>query len=210
MSHRHFNHDSKDCYCEIRTYQIVLAIGIIVCVFELIGSLLSGSVLLLSDTFHVLADTIQTGIALLTALTVVKQRENESDIRSISGYISGILLVILGTAIIREALEKLFNPQPIKAGVMLSFALIGAIANGWSLWLVHAYNERTITQRAAFRHLLVDLSQSLVVIVAGIFIASFQSASFLDPLLSIAIALYSFWLGYITIRDARTASLASH
>lgn len=209
MPYRHFNHSSNDCYCEIRTYQIVLVIGIAVCIFELIGSLLSGSVLLLSDTFHVLTDTIQTGIALLTALIVVKQRDSETNIRSLSGYISGILLVILGATIIREALEKILNPQPIKAGIMLSFAIVGAAANGWSLWLVHAYNERTITQRAAFRHLLVDLGQSLVVIAAGIFIACFQRGARLDPFLSIVIAVYSFWLGYATIRDARSVTNAS-
>lgn len=215
--HHHCEHGHDDHHLEIKNpaaelkiYLIVFGIQILVFVFQLIGSYLSSSIALLSDTMHVLIDANSQLLAIATAFLVIKKIYPENKVRSISGFISAGMLAATAAFIGYEAIERLLNPAAVKISLMLLFVVPGAIANALSIMIVSVKQEGNITKTALLRHIAVDLGQSVIVILAGIlmylnpiWLAKLTSNSFLiDPVLSLIFTFFAFYLAYRTAKDA--------
>ena len=206
MVARHFRHTGGECRCEIKTYLIAAAIGIAVFIFELTGSYLSGSLALLSDTFHVFIDTAGHVIAIVTSYLISKKIFAEKQSRSFGGFISAALLLITSLIVGYEAVQRMIDPVMVNVGTLLLFAVGGALANGVVLWLVDSRTEPNITKTNLMRHIALDLGQSLIVIASGIIllVAGYYNFSLplIDPVLSMVLALFALVLSFKTAKEA--------
>ena len=82
---------------------------------------------------------------------------------------------------------------------MLGVAVIGLVANLAAMYVLHGSHDLNI--RSAFLHVLGDTLSSVAVIGAAIWIA-FTGQTFVDPLLSIVIAVLILISSFSLLRDA--------
>ena len=169
----------------------LLTVGILL--VEVIGAVLSGSLALLSDAAHVLTDAFALGLAWFAAA----QAARPADERRTFGYhrvgiltalANGATLIVIAVVIAIEAFQRLRQPEPVTPGVMIGAALVAIAVNlyiGYGLRHEAAHN---LNARAAALHVVGDIGASAGVVIGAVVIL-FTGAYWVDPLVSVLIAL---------------------
>lgn len=159
-----------------RSLAVVLCIGIAMLVLELAAGVAAGSLALLADAGHVLADV--TGLAL--ALGAIHLADRPASSRRTFGWYRVEVLVAAGNALVLiglsllllvEAWQRLGEPVAISSGLMLGVAALGAAGNIVSIRLLQGPSRRSLTMRGAYLEVLGDLLASVAVVVAAIVVA---------------------------------------
>ena len=185
---------SGRCSCEILRYLFILFITVIVFCIQMIGGRLFGSLALYADSAHVALDGVVALISMFVAVHV-RQHRNEEVFRVRWMRVSALLLLLTLVWIVAEAFSRLANPEPVVGFGVFVAASIGGLGNVLQHRLLH-HGERTVTARAQRLHVEGDLWSSVMVVAGGI--AIWMTDLFLiDPILSIAVALF---IGIRTIR----------
>jgi cobalt-zinc-cadmium efflux system protein len=190
--------------------RLVLAITALVMVVELIGAWVTGSLALLADAGHMASDAA----AIVLALGASYLAARPAGPRSTFGWHRAEILAALLNALVLLAvcaylgyagIQRLGDPEPVDAGTMLAFALVGLAANAGSL-LVLARSTDSLNMRAAATEVLSDLLGSLLAVAAAIVIAvsGWQGA---DPVASLLIAVLILPRAVVLLRDAATVLL---
>lgn len=175
-------------------------------VIEIIGGLLSGSLSLISDALHNFSDGIAIIISYLALRLSRKPRTSQYTFglkraQILAAVINSAVLLAVCVYLLREAIVKLLHPQPVDGGLMLIVASFGLIANLIGTWLLHRGAKNNLNIRSAYLHLLSDAVSSVAVIIGAIAIKLF-GLTWIDPLLSIAIAIYVGWESWKIIQTA--------
>ncbi len=181
-------------------------------VIELAGGMLSHSLALLSDAAHVLTDVVALGLAWFAAA----QAERPADGRRTFGYhrvgiivalANGLTLVVIAIAITVEAWQRLQTPTSVEPGIMIAAALVAIAVNLFIIWRLHD-DGHNLNVRASVLHALGDVGASLGVVVGAIIIA-LTDAAWVDPIISVAIALLIAISAVRLIREATDILLES-
>jgi len=185
-------------------WTIVFNFGITVA--EIVGGLISGYLALLADAVHNLTDVASLGLAWLGVKGSQKPATKKSTygykrVEVMTAFISAVFLVVIAIFILKEAYERLLNPQPItKPGIFLSIAGIGLLGNVLSIYFLNSEKGKSLNMKTAFLHMAYDTASSVVVIVGGVVIL-FTGWYVIDVILSAAIAVMIFWSSYLVIRE---------
>lgn len=177
-----------------KRFLFVTILNVTITVVEIIGGLISGSLALLSDAFHNLGDSFSIVLGYF-AQAISSKPENQHRTYGyrraeiLSAMANGIFLVIVSLALIYEAIKRFQKPEHINGEVMLIVAIIGLIANLLSAWLLHSGSQDSLNIKATYLHVLSDGLSSVAVIFGGI-ILMFFNVTWLDPTLTILVALY--------------------
>ena len=159
-------------------------------IVEVIGALLSHSLALFSDAGHVLTDAIALGLAWFAAV----QAERPGDQRRTFGYhrlgilvalFNGLTLVGVAAFIGYEAFQRLRAPVEVHPNIMLVAAAVAIAVNLFIASRLHG--SENLNSRAALLHAIGDIGASLAVVVGAVMIA-LTGASWVDPIISFAIA----------------------
>lgn len=205
-NHGHNQNHLRD-HSDIRPLRIAIALTGTVFFVQVVGGFLSGSLALLSDAGHVLIDLASLLIAFIGLRIAAKAREKHDArytfglrrIEILAALTNGMLLVGICLYILIEAVRRFAHPEHVHAGAMLIIAVIGFIANAVSARYLH--KSEHITTRSAYLHVLTDLMSSGGVIIGAIVIA-FTHWDWVDPALSILIALVVVRGAIRVIREA--------
>lgn len=178
-----------------RNLLVALLINLAFAAIELLGGWFTNSVSIITDALHDFGDALALGLAWYLERVALRPRDRFFTYGYKRFSLLGALLVsfvlIFGIAFtVREALERLVEPQPVKARGMLAFALLGIAANGFAAWWLH--RGRSPSERAIFLHLLEDVLGWLAVLVTSA-VLLFWPLFWLDPLLSLLIAAFIFY-----------------
>lgn len=158
---------------------------------EVVGGFLSGSLALLADALHNLSDVVALALALL-ARRVGRRPPSASHtyglkrVEVLSALVNALALFAITGFIAREALLRLLNPQPVKAGLMLGVALVALAANLASVALLRRHRAEDLNVKSAFLHLLQDALASLAVVLAALFSWT-RMGPYLDPVASLIV-----------------------
>ena len=166
-----------------------LAFNIIV----IVGGIATNSMAILADCIHDMSDTIS--IAFAWYLERVSQKESSDNYSygyqrfSILGaVIISVFVIIMAFVILSEAIPRLFAPQGVDAGGMLIVAVIGLIFKSLSVHRLH--DGETFNEKAIFFHQLGDIFEWLAILILSIILMFWDGAPYLDPFVSIGIALW--------------------
>lgn len=162
-----------------RLLAISLALTATVMIVQIIGAVLSGSLALLADAAHMFTDSS----ALIVALIASAVAARPADDRRTFGYqraevfgalINAIILIVLMVVVAIQGVTRLVNPGEVEVAgpLMLTVALIGMLANGFSLWLLSSAQKTSINVRGAYLEVLGDLIGSVMVIIAALIIVA--------------------------------------
>lgn len=162
-----------------RLLTVSLALTAAVMIVQVVGAVVTGSLALLADAAHMFTDASALVIALIASVVAARPAND----RNTYGYqraevfgalINAVILLVLSIGIAVSAVSRLLHPATVEVagGLMLIVAVVGLVANGISMYLLSAAQQRSINVRGAYLEVLGDLIGSAVVIVAAIVIAA--------------------------------------
>lgn len=187
-----------------RRFLAVTILNATITVVEIIGGVLSGSLALLSDAFHNFGDSLS--IVMGYVAQVISGRPENSKrtfgyrrAEILSAFLNALFLLVMSIFLIVEAIQRLEHPEHVNGKIMLIVAIIGFIANLLSAVLLHAGSHDSLNIKATYLHVLSD-SLSSVAVIIGAIILMYVNVPWLDPTLTIAVALYIAWEAWPIIR----------
>ncbi|HDA7186468.1 TPA: cation transporter [Staphylococcus aureus] len=203
----HVNHQ-KIQQSSKKTLWASLIITLLFTVIEFVGGLVSNSLALLSDSFHMLSDVLALGLSMLAIYFASKKptaRYTFGYLRFeiLAAFLNGLALIVISIWILYEAIVRIIYPQPIESGIMFMIASIGLLINIiLTVILVRSLKqEDNINIQSALWHFMGDLLNSIGVIVAVVLIY-FTGWRIIDPIISIVISLIILRGGYKITRNA--------
>jgi cobalt-zinc-cadmium efflux system protein len=176
-----------------RNLWISAALNVLITMAELVGGVLSGSLALLSDAAHNLSDVA----AVTVALGARRLSRLPPTTRHTYGFKRAEVMAALGNAVVligvtvliaREAILRLYHPEPVAQGVMLTVALVALVANLGSVLLLRRHEKDDVNVRSAFLHLAQDALASLAVVVAAL-LARTRVGPYVDPAAAVLVGL---------------------
>lgn len=204
MAHSHKHHNHKETQGKNLLFSIFL--NIIITVAQVIGGFISGSLSLLSDALHNLSDVISLIISYTANLLSQKQASANKTFgykraEIIAAFVNSASLIIVAVFLIKEAVERFMEPQAIGTRIVIWLSLLGVLANGFSVLLLRKSSDSNMNMRSAYLHLLTDMMASVAVLVGGV-LMYFYELYWIDPLLTVLIALYLVYMGYDLLRSS--------
>jgi len=175
VAHAH-SHPHSPARADAPRLAAVLGLSVVVFVLELAGGLASGSLALLADAGHVLAD--MAGMTLALVAIWIGSRPASRDrtfgylrLEILAAVVNAGLLFAVAGFILYEAWRRLSEPTEVASGLMLSVAIAGLAINALSLWLLRHAQARSLNLRGAYLEVLGDLAGSAAAVVAAVVIA---------------------------------------
>ncbi|HVJ16954.1 MAG TPA: cation diffusion facilitator family transporter [Polyangiaceae bacterium] len=165
----------------------------------------SGSLALLADAGHMLADSAALGLALFAQVFASRPRTERSTYgfrraEVLAAFVNGVGLAVVAVLIFKEALERYFSPVPIRGDAMLLTAAVGLVVNLLVAAILMRSQRESLNVRAAFAHVLSDALGSVAAIVAGVGVV-YGGWHRADPAVSLAISLLVAWSGWRVLRE---------
>lgn len=203
-SHTHHHHHHSAEQTEGRLW-ISIFLNLAITLAEFVGGLISGSLALLSDALHNLNDTTSLGISLIAHKISRRKANREKTFgykraEIIGAFINLITLVIIALFLIKEGIERFYNPQSIDGLVMFVVAIIGLLGNVLTAVLLYRSSKKNINIRSAYIHILSDGLSSVGVILAGFLILRYQ-LYIVDTILTLVIAGYILLQSYHMLKE---------
>ena len=168
---------------ERKTLWVVL-LTFVTMIVEIFFGIYTHSMALLADGIHMGSHVLAIGLSwiayvLIRRLEKSNKFEGDSNkILSLSGYTSGLMLLIFAVIILIEAIERIYNPMDINYKDAILIATIGLIINVVSAFILH-HDHGDHNIRAAYLHVIADALTSLTAIV-GLTAAMIWDIVFLD------------------------------
>ncbi|HEY5831770.1 MAG: cation diffusion facilitator family transporter [Hyphomicrobiaceae bacterium] len=175
-------------------------------VAEAVAGMLSGSLALIADAGHMLADAASLSLAWI-AFRVAERPHDWTRtygfhrVHVLAAYTNGLTLFFVTIAIVVEAVHRLREPVTVLGGPMLVVAVLGIVVNLLAFAALHGADRDNLNIKGALLHVVGDLLGSVAAIVAAIVILV-TGWSPIDPLLSVVVSLLILRSAWMLIRDS--------
>ncbi len=143
--------------------------------FEFLMGYFSGSLSLISDASHNLADVLSLCITLF-AYKVAQRKPSAyktygyGKITIFSALLNGLILIVLAGSLFYEAYERFWQPHTIEGNLVVVVGLLGILVNG-SIALLFLNERHDLAIQSAFLNMLFDTLASAGAVCAGLIIA---------------------------------------
>jgi len=170
-----------------------LVLSTLVAIAEVIGAVITGSLVLVADAAHMTADAAGLGLSLLAAYIAARPptaRRTFGYARAeiLAAMANAVLLLGMATFIVVDAIRRLASPVAVDSGLLIVFGVIALCANAVSLLLLRRGQAESLNVRGAFLEVASDTLGAAAVIVTGVVIAA-TGFTRVDPIASLVIGL---------------------
>ncbi len=201
MSEHHHHHEVSG-----KNLFITIVLNIIITVAQIIGGILSGSLALLSDALHNFSDVLALIIAYVAnRLSVYPSSEVKTfgykRAEILATLFNSSILVGVGIFLIVEAIKKFFHPEVIDSNLVIWLGVLSIVLNSASVLLIKDDSHDNMNIKAAYLHLLTDVLTSVAVVLGGVLMYYFD-IFWIDPLISIIIAVYLIWASFGLLKES--------
>jgi cation diffusion facilitator family transporter len=201
-------------HAERRT-RIVIAVTATMMVVEIAAGLMSHSMALLADGWHMSTHVIAF---LITAVAYYLARRHAANARFsfgtgkigvLGGFTSAVVLAIVAFLMAGESVHRLFTPLTIHFNEAIAIACLGLLVNLGCAVLLGNHDHKTgdgsshhrdLNLRAAYFHVLADAFTSVLAILA-LTGGKFFGWAWLDPVIGIVGSVVVFSWAYSLLRD---------
>src|SRR5438270_10119469 len=200
-----------------RRTRIVIAITGVMMVVEITAGVLSHSMALLADGWHM---STHVTAFLITAVAYYLARRHASNVRFsfgtgkigvLGGFASAVVLSVVALLMAGESVRRLFAPLTIHFNEAIGIACLGLAVNLGCAFLLkdehdsegHSHrsaHHRDLNLRAAYLHVLADAFTSVLAIVA-LTGGKFFGWAWLDPVVGLVGSGVVFSWAYTLLRD---------
>ena len=189
-------HDHNHSHNELKGSRLAISIflNIFITVAQVIGGIFSGSLALLTDALHNFSDVMALIISWIANKLSGKKFTSDKTFgykraEILAAMINSASLVIIAVFLIKESITRFINPEPVVSIWVIALAGLSVLLNGLSVLLIKGDAEHNMNMRSAYLHLFTDMMTSIAVLAGGL-IMQFTEITWLDPLLSVGIAIY--------------------
>ena len=207
--HAHIDPDSGD-----KRVAIAIWANGLLTVAQVVGGILSGSLALIADALHNFSDMA----ALVIAFAARKISRRPADERMTFGYgrieivaalINYTTLIVIGLYLVYEGGMRLIEPTEVMGWTVVILGGVALVVDTLTALLTYSMQKGNMNIRALFLHNLSDALASVAVIIGGTLIILFDMR-WVDPAITITIALYILYLSFTEIGEPiRTLMLGS-
>src|SRR6266478_211358 len=214
---RHTHNFVPDFSGAERRTRIVIGITAVMMVLEITVGLISHSMALLADGWHMSTHVIAF---LITAVAYYLARRHASNVRFsfgtgkigvLGGFASAVVLSVVAVLMAGESARRLFAPLTIHFNEAIGIACLGLAVNLGCAFLLkdehdsegHSHgsaHQRDLNLRAAYLHVLADAFTSVMAIVA-LTGGKFFGWAWLDPVVGLVGSGVVFSWAYTLLRD---------
>lgn len=208
-AHSHIDPRSGD-----RRVALAIWANALLTVAQIIGGILSGSLALIADAVHNFSDMA----SLVIAFAARKIARRPADAHMTFGYgrieivaalVNYTTLILVGFYLIYEGAMRLIDPPAVAGWTVVILGGIALAVDTLTALLTYAMQKDSVNIRALFLHNLSDALASVAVVAGGALII-LHDMRWVDPVITIGIALYILWLALREIgRPIRTLMLGS-
>ena len=152
-----------------------LVISLTIAAVQIFGAIITGSLALLADAGHVLADS--GGVALALGATLLAARPAAgrrtfgwARAEILAAAVNGLILTGMGGYILIQGIRRLIEPGQVEAGGMALFGAIGLVGNLIGVALLYRARTASLNLRGAFLEVATDSATSVGVLVAALVI----------------------------------------
>ncbi len=194
-----------------RAFVFGVIINAVFVVIEAGAGFALGSLALLTDAGHNLADVG----SLLVGLFAARLAEKKASDRFTYGFgkgtvlaalINAVFLLVSTGAIGYAGVVRLASPVPIQGEAVAAVALIGIVINGASALLFFRDRHHDLNVRAAYLHLMGDAAISFGVVISGAVIY-YTGWSWFDAAAGLLISVAVLYSAFTLLRDSLRLSL---
>ncbi|HEY0405486.1 MAG TPA: cation diffusion facilitator family transporter [Pyrinomonadaceae bacterium] len=190
---------------------LVLGLTAIYMLAEALGGWWTGSLALLADAGHMLADVAALGLALLAVWFGSRPATPSKTfgyyrLEILAAWMNGVALVIIALLICYEAYGRWSQPPEVRSGLMLLLATGGLFVNIACAWLLHGERRHDLNMRGVWLHVIGDTLGSIGAMVAGalMWLYGWRAA---DPLMSVLIGALIVWSSWKLIHESTNVLL---
>jgi len=201
MEHRHHPktidrhehpHDLGPRLLERRRLKAVTILTGSMMVVEAVGGIITNSLALFSDAFHMLTHFGALLMSLVAIIIATRLKSEEKTFgywraEILTALFNGITLIPIVGFILYASYQRFLHPEGIESIPMLILAFMGLLVNLISAAALWGVGKRDINIRGAFIHMIGDTLSSVAVIIAGILIY-FTDWLIVDPIASVIIS----------------------
>ena len=174
-----------------RAFAIGIALNLAYVGGEAVAGVFSGSLALLADAAHNLADVL--GLSLSWGAAVLSRRQPSGrftyGLRSssiLAALANAIILLVVTGGIAWEAIWRISHPVEVASGIVVVVAAVGIFVNGGTA-LLFASGTGDLNVKSAFFHLAADALVTAGVVAAGVVIW-LTNWLWLDPVVSLVVS----------------------
>ena len=187
--------DSKNVIKDLR---LAFVLNLVFTIVEFVGGYFSNSMAIMTDAVHDLGDTLAIGSALFFEKYSTRGRDagysyGYRRYSPLAAFVNCIIIVSGSLIMLSRSIPALFHPEGVESNIMLIMSIAGLLFNGLAVLKLrhgHAHDHgHSHSRNTVMLHLMEDVLGWLAVLVGSIVIR-FTDWYILDPILSIAIALY--------------------
>jgi cobalt-zinc-cadmium efflux system protein len=196
MAHEHHHQDVKNI-------KVAFFLNLFFTLLEIAGGLFTNSMAILSDAVHDLGDCLSLGLAWYFQKVANKGSDNSYSygykrFSLLGAIINSIVLIVGSIFILTEAIPRIFHPEKTQAVGMFLLAIVGVLVNGLAFFRLK--KGSSLNEKVVSLHFLEDVL-SWVAILVGAVLIYFFNVPFIDPVLSVGIALFVLMNVYKNIRQ---------
>ncbi len=174
----------------------VIIITLITMAAEIYFGIISHSMALTADGFHMGTHALALAITFIVCIFAIKYKDKTEKLNALGGYTSAILLGFTSLAIIYESVERFFKPLEISFTDAILVAVIGLVVNLICVMVMgghhhhhdchhsHEKENENLNFKAAYLHILADAFTSILAI-AALLLGKYFGLVFLDPCIGI-------------------------
>lgn len=207
--HAHIDPKSGD-----RRVSVAIWANALLTVAQIVGGILSGSLALIADALHNFSDMA----SLVIAFFARKIARRPADKRMTFGYgrveivaalINYTTLILIGFYLIYEGGMRMIDPPEVQGWTVVILGGVALVVDTLTALLTYSMQKGSVNIRALFLHNLSDALASVAVIIGGSLILLYNMR-WVDPAITIGIALYILYLAFTEIGGPiRTLMLGS-
>ena len=195
-----------------RAFAIGITLNLGFVIAETAFGFVANSMALLADAGHNLSDVL--GLVVAWAGAVMAKRAASPRFTYglkkapiLAALANSLFLLIAVGAIGAEAIRRLVHPASTEGGTVIAVAAIGILVNGATALLFARGRERDLNIRGAYLHMAADAAVSAAVVFAGLVIV-WTGQRWVDPVMSLAVAVVIVWSGIGLLKESVWMSLA--
>ncbi len=150
----------------------VMVLTLVTMAGEIVGGLLTGSISLLGDAFHMLTHFLAIALSWLAIVIAVRPAPADKTYRYwrfeiLASLVNGIALVPIAGYVLYEAAHRFLHPVPFDAKWTLIVGAVGLVVNVVCAALLHRHSDHDLNIRGAFLHMVADGASSVGVLAAA-------------------------------------------
>lgn len=185
---------------------ITITLNIVITAAQVAGGLISGSLALLSDALHNFSDVISLSVSYVANNLAKKEASTNKTFgykraEIVAAFVNAATLIVVALILIKEAVERFFNPHEIGSNLVIWLSILGILANGFSVLLLKKDARANMNMKSAYLHLMTDMMASVAVLIGGV-LMKFYEVYWIDGVLTISIAGYLMYMGYDLLKSS--------